>query len=190
MPGSHLDAFVLQCYDDVGGCDFWQSSFYNATMQWWVGWHSTKPFERFHLTRSSGWSLIGYELWNKQPPYLVEAYYASPNPSTTIAGSDLTPQGHYHIYLDDEGEVTNSLYSDQILTWLQEESFIKGKGKGKGHQSYWFPGPSSKGKGPKGSGKKGWVPKGLSKGKKGETSTPKGLSKGKKGKAPKGSGKA
>jgi len=180
----------MQCYRDVGGSDLWQSSFYNATMQWWVGWHSTKPFERFHLTRTPQWSLIGYELWNKQPPYLVEAYYADPNPSTSIAGSDLTPQGHYHITYDAQGQVSSSLYQTGILTWRQAESFIKGTGKGKGNQSYWFGDPNSKGAGPKGSGKKGWVPKGLSKGNKGKTPTPKGLSKGKKGKTPKGSGKA
>ena len=174
MPGSHIDAMVLQCYADVGGFDFWQSSFYDEDMQWWTGWHSRAPFERFHLTRSSEWTLIGYELWRKQPSYLVEAYYAYPNPSTSIAGSNLTPQGHHYIAYDDEGEVTTSFYSNGILKWRKVESFIKGKGKGKGHHSYWFGGQAPKGSGgkgavPKGSGKKGGAPKGSSKGKKGKT---------------------
>ena len=49
MPGPHLDAYVLQCFDDVGGADFWLSSYHQEGCQWWVGWHTMRPFCRFHI---------------------------------------------------------------------------------------------------------------------------------------------
>ena len=127
MPDKHLDAYYMQCSEDVGGTDFWQSSWYDDDQQWWVGFHTLKPFKDFHLSQKYDWALIGYELWPyNRDGWLQEAYYAHPNPSTTPAyvkvgdygdymPSNLTPQGHYHIMFNPAGKRTcNTIWCNMI----------------------------------------------------------------------------
>ena len=52
-------------------------------------------------------------------------------PSLSQWGSDLTPVGHFHVPYDCQGEQTANAYSSTILTWQEEDAFLKG-GKGKG----------------------------------------------------------
>ena len=79
MPGGCLDAYYMQCDPDVGGTDLWQSSFYDGDDQWWVGFHTLKPFDEFHLSQEHDWSLIGWQLWHYNGEgSLQEAYYNHP----------------------------------------------------------------------------------------------------------------
>ena len=129
MPGEHLDAYIMQCWQDVGGTDFWVSSYYTPQVQWWVGWHTQNSFDDFHPSQKKDWKLIGYELWPTDGPgYMKEAYYAIPNPSTTRPAGLTPSQGHYHIIYDDHGGRTGATYSAHILTWNERDAFIKGDG--------------------------------------------------------------
>ena len=88
MPGPHIDACIMQCFPDVGGVDFWLSSWHHEGKQWWVGWHTRKPFQEFHIGEAEDWTLIGYELWHSPmdheqwcgPGYMLEAYCADLTP--------------------------------------------------------------------------------------------------------------
>ena len=154
MPGPHIDACISQCHADVGGCDVWTSSHYNDNGQWWVGWHSDNSFPNWHLGQAAHWTLIGYERWrqdNHGPAWKAHACYAEPNPSLSLAGSNLTPVGHWHITYNQQGEHIEVRYYHDTLTWNEEEAFLKGSGKDKAS-----PKGSGKGKAsPKGKGKKG-----------------------------------
>ena len=106
MPGPHIDACIMQCFDDVGGVDLWLSSWHKEGMQWWVGWHTIRPFEEFHIGRNDDWTLIGYELWQDGGRYMSETYLAEPSPSPgrprppplqVHAAGPSTPPGHWHI---------------------------------------------------------------------------------------------
>ena len=47
-------------------------------------------------------------------------------PSTSRWGSDLTPVGHFRVSYDRHGEQTTSTWQDTILTWQEEDTFLKG----------------------------------------------------------------
>ena len=132
MPGPHLDIYLMACYNDVGGYDLWVSSYYTPEAAWWVGWHCSQSLVQFYLTGEDHWTLIGYELWTKDDdPDLLAAYYAQPNPSTTPAGGDLTPQGYWHYTYAAEGPQENWHYvAGKFLEWSAEDAFLKGNGKG------------------------------------------------------------
>ena len=144
MPGPHLDAFVAQCFADVGGSDLWTSSYYQDN--WWVGWHTGAPFHHWYLSEPHQWFLIGYEKWRTPlhgMPHMRKGYYAEPNPSTSVWGSDLTPVGHWQVAYNSNGHQTHRKWSSFPLTW-DEEAFLAGR-RQKGE---WF--PKGKGKGKKG----------------------------------------
>ena len=101
MPGPHRHAAIFPCPKHVGGSDVWTSSYYLNDEQWWVGWHTTSPF-RHWFSGQGAWTLIGYEKWRQNN--LTEAYHAEPNPSETREGKDLTPEGHWRVTYDQQGE--------------------------------------------------------------------------------------
>ena len=131
MPGPHLDAFTMQTYGDVGGIDIWIISYYQGNAQWWVGWHSLAPFHGWHLSEDHQWFLIGYELWYTPLtgiPYLSEAHYNDPNPSTTPWGEDLTPQGHWIVQCNFHGKLTYNNYHPWALPpWYEGNAFLRWK---------------------------------------------------------------
>ena len=139
MPGPHLTVTLWQCFPDVGGCDAWQSNWWevpnqSCSYQWWVGWHSPKALTRWAWP-GSRWTLIGHERWEDYYgiSWKSEAYYAYPNPSTAPRGHDLTPSGHWFVEYDWNGEETDRRWSYAILT--EGPLYLKGgrsKGKGKG----------------------------------------------------------
>ena len=116
MPREHLDCCWMQTYKDVGGADFWLSSFYDDDHQWWVGFHTLKSFRHLHLSQAQDWHLIGYEKWPyHKEGWMVEAYYNVPNPSTAKQGTDLRPQGHWHLMYNRSGKRTcNTIKSNMI----------------------------------------------------------------------------
>ena len=117
---------LRQCW---GGADFWQSSFHVEDAQWWIGFHSLNPLATWHLAAEEDWKLIGWQLWRTH--YLIEAYYATPNPSTEEEGSDLTPTGHYTVYFDDDTrDWVYEGYNGVLLSWDEEGAFLKGGSKG------------------------------------------------------------
>ena len=74
---------------------------------------------------SDRWTLIGYERWGyskKKGDRLLEAYYVSPNPSTTH--SPEPPNGHYHIVDAPNGDASRSWWYDDLLE--DDHSFLKG----------------------------------------------------------------
>ena len=190
----HLEVRLMQCHNDVGGCDWWQGSWFEQGAspkvghQWWIGWHSSNPLTGWQWPDDS-WNLIGHELWHygKRPNanYLMEALYVTPNPSLSPHGTDLTPTGYWHGAWDKYGRLIFSRrYPNQFLTegplLLKGASPAKGTGKGKSKGKGIAPG-KGKGKGGEGEPKgKGKEPKGKGKGK---------GPKGSKGKEPKGKGK-
>ena len=200
MPGMHKEVMIMQTYDDVGGIDWWEGSWFypdrhnpNSGKQWWVGYHSPNPLTGWSWPDGT-WRLIGHELWHygRRPKatWLMQAFYVTPNPSTAVQGTDLTPNGYWFGTWNQAGQLKHQ-QSFPFPNALHEGSvFLKGgqKGKGKGK------GPKGKGKGeyeeePKGKGKGEDEPKGKGKGK----DEPKGKGKGPKGKGkdkgPKGKGK-
>ena len=147
MPGAHLDAQIFQCFRDVGGCDVWTSSYHNEYLgqarlvneQWWDGWHNTSPFHNWHLGQACQWFLIGHEKWsnpaNGAIPYMTEAYYNEPNPSTSRWGSNLTPVGHWHVQYNSQGHDTYRIYNLWPLAWEEEDAFLNCGRQGK-HQHF------------------------------------------------------
>ena len=110
-----------------------------------LGGTTRGPFHEFHLTQPDEWRLIGFELWRKKSQrhqaYLMESHYAFPNPSMTVPGTDLTPQGHHFSVHSKDWKVMASYWSDEPLSWSQEDAFLKGhcpkgKGKDKGNLSW------------------------------------------------------
>jgi len=167
MPGPHLELKMMQCYDDVGGCDAWIGSWWNPTHQWWVGYHSTRALNSWRWP-SQEWTLIGHEKWY-QPhignPKLREAFYVHPNPSMTPPHLLTPPNGHWHVRYSTRGNETLCQWTPLPLTEdAPDRLYLKGgptgpkgnfhckgaadKGKGKGKAA-----DTGKGKGGKGKSK-------------------------------------
>ena len=90
---------------------------------------SPNPLATWHLAAEEDWKLIGWQLRRKRN--LIEAYYATPNPSTEEEGSDRTPMGHYKVYFDDDTrDWVYAGYDGVLLSWGEEGAFLKGGGKG------------------------------------------------------------
>ena len=142
MPGPHLTLTLWQCFEDVGGCDAWLSSWWEDgahSYQWWTGWHSPKALTNWSWPdKRSGWVLIGHERWDalNGHSWLSEAHYAEPNPSTSPKGRDLSPVGHWVATYNQNGLEVDRVWSSDTLTegslYLKGGGDPKGKGKGKG----------------------------------------------------------
>ena len=143
MPGPHLDLKLMQCWQDVGGCDCWMGSYWDPkrSTQWWTGWHLSGPSGIDGLLEwswpNTGWVLIGYELWGyyKSGDRLIEASYCSPNPSTTPPNQFGRQQsGHWHVLYRPNGTVKRSTWHSYVLEdmrhYLKGSSAPKGASKG------------------------------------------------------------
>ena len=122
MPGKpHLTLTLWQCFPDVGGCDAWLSTWWEApndTHSWqcYVGWHSPDGLENWSWPNGE-WHLIGHKRWETINGFTFKsaAQYANPNPSTTARGRDLTPNGHWSYLYSVDGEIQMSTWSNDIL---------------------------------------------------------------------------
>ena len=116
MPGPHLELKLMKTFEDVGGCDIWMGSFWAPRQQWWVGWHTPKDIDHWTWP-SDEWLLIGWERWY-QPingkSKLLEAYYNTPNPSTTLPPCS-APDGHWHMTWSHRGNLTWSAWHEGPL---------------------------------------------------------------------------
>ena len=45
--------------------------------------------------------------------------------SGTREGKDLTPEGHWRVAYDQQGELIDEAYSDKFLIWDEEGAFLK-----------------------------------------------------------------
>ena len=135
----------MQVFDDVGGCDAWLSGYWedgpNGSSQWWTGWHLPGAAGLAGLQAwqwpNPNWILIGYERWGyfRKGDRLLEACYATPNPSTTQPPLR-EPDGHWHMAWHPNGSLRTSGWSDQVL--VDDHPYLKGghtgpKGTGKGN---------------------------------------------------------
>ena len=71
MPGFHLELKIMKTGD--------------PNQQWWVG--SPRNLPNWAWPSDDDWVLIGYERWyqpRRGDPKLLEAFYASPNPSAHV----------------------------------------------------------------------------------------------------------
>ena len=86
MPRPLLELNIMKTWANVGGCDAWMGNYWRPNQQWWVGWHSPRNLPNWAWP-SDDWVLIGYERWyqpRRGDPKLLEAFYASPNPSAHV----------------------------------------------------------------------------------------------------------
>ena len=118
MPGKpHLTLTLWQCFPDVGGTDAWMGSWWGEThdgsrsWQWFTGWHHPNPLHQWRYPDPQ-WRFFGHELWEVDGPaeWKSESYYVEPNPSTALAGPDLTPRGYWHHWYNRQGDVVFSQF--------------------------------------------------------------------------------
>ena len=117
--------------------------FYLGGEQWWMGRHTTTPFQNGNLEKPCDWFVIGYEKWCHNRwghPYLAEVYYQEPNPSTSGPDADLTPVGQWYVAYNDHGHQT---YAGYLGEPLRIGKGMEGKFNGKGKKgidkgTVWF----------------------------------------------------
>ena len=157
----HLDLKILQCYPDIGGCDAWLGGFWDASSQWYTGWHQPGREGLQGLIQwkwpSDTWTLIGFERWEyrRKGDIMREAFYNYPNGSTCPNAPPAT--GHWHMKASPHGETKTWKWFPGAL--VEEEAYLKGgitgpkggkgkdKGQGKGKGNWRPQGGKGKGKG-------------------------------------------
>ena len=134
MPGPHLEMKFYTSFEDVGGCDCWISSFYTEEDgEWWCGWHmdgrpGIEGLQTWEWPNGT-WLPIGYERWAKGPDgkdWVVEAFYAIPNPSTVPPADRPTyTRGHWHVWFGEDG---HPIWSRRSSIPLRSEELLYLKG--------------------------------------------------------------
>ena len=115
MPGFHLELKIMKTGD--------------PNQQWWVGWHSPRNLPNWAWP-SDDWVLIGYERWyqpRRGDPKLLEAFYASPNPSARVPPCP-PPDGHWHMCWSHSGALKYSYWTEEVLV-EDDVLYLKGDGK-------------------------------------------------------------
>ena len=79
---------------------------------------------------SDDWVLIGYKRWyqpRRGHPKLLEAFYASPNPSARVPPCP-PPDGHWHMCWSHSGALKYSYWTEAVLV-EDDELYLKGSSK-------------------------------------------------------------